>query len=304
MRAGAEAEAPVEGVNASPPVITVVAVHGNGGGAHRFSLVTPEMLPGVVLHPITLPGFAAEPPDPALVTIQDYARCLGEFVAGVPRPRVVLGHGIGGSIALQLAQAPLPVLDGLILHAPVGANLDTRWFPFLMTLPGMRELGRRAYASTILRPLLRWMTFSGTVSRSYADQFFDEYGQCSVFGQMFDIITSAWFQRMQPVSVPSALVWGEAERVLGVEQVSEFRELLPDALVVTVPGWGHFPMAESPRSYADEISTLAQALVQGARAPSSPPAPATQAESEDMADAPPTDGQDTEAAKTTEGVPS
>ncbi|MCC7369401.1 MAG: hypothetical protein IT306_13310 [Chloroflexi bacterium] len=44
--AGAVAEAAVEGLTTSAPASMVVAVHGNGGGAHRFSLVTPAMLPG------------------------------------------------------------------------------------------------------------------------------------------------------------------------------------------------------------------------------------------------------------------
>lgn len=287
----------------SSPTITVIAVHGNGGGAHRFSLVTPQMPDDIRLLPITLPGFAEMPADPSLGTVQDYARCLGEMVAGVERPRVLLGHGIGGSIALQLVQAPLPVLDGLILHAPVGANLDTRWFPFLMTLPGMRELGQRVFASESFRPLIRWMTFSGSVSRSYSDRFFDEYGTCSVFGQMFDIITATWFSKLKPVEVPSAIVWGEAEQVLSVEQVAEFATLLPDALVVRVPGWGHFPMAESPRSYADEIATLARALVKRMRAPAQTDGAAGDEANPSLSASPQSRGG-ADAEQTTEGVSS
>lgn len=249
------AEAPAD------ETITVVAVHGNGGGAHRFSLVGPLMPPDVRLHAVTLPGFAAHQRDPSLQTMHDYARHLALLVEESPRPRVLLGHGIGGSLALQLAQVALPELDGLILHAPVGAHLDTRWFPWLMGWPGVRDLGRKLFASRELRPFFRWLLFTGAVPRSYSDQFFDEYATCSVFGQMFDLITAEWFSSLQPVAMPTAILWGAADRVLTVDQLSEFRKLLPDALLARIVGWGHFPMAEAPRSYADEVAVLARALV-------------------------------------------
>jgi alpha-beta hydrolase superfamily lysophospholipase len=86
-----------------------------------------------------------------LRTLRDYAGHLAASVEQQPRPRVVLGHGIGGSIALELAQEYASSIDGLILHAPVGARLDRRWFPQLMAVPGARELGRRLFASRVGR---------------------------------------------------------------------------------------------------------------------------------------------------------
>ena len=249
------------GETPSEETITIVAVHGNGGGAHRFSLVGPLLPPGVRLHAVTLPGFASAPADPSLHTLADFARRLAQMVEEQPRPRVLLGHGIGGSIALQLAQVPLPELDGLILHAPVGAHLDTRWFPWLMSWPGIRELGQRLFASRELRPFFRWLLFTGAVPRTYSDRFFDEYATCTVFGQMFDVITPEWFASLRPVDLPSAILWGAADQVLTIDQLQAFRKLLPDALLARIVGWGHFPMAEAPRSYADEVAVLARALV-------------------------------------------
>jgi len=242
----------------------VVAVHGNGGGAHRFARVVPLMPPDVRLAPVTLPGFANVPADPSLRSLADYAAVLAGLVAEQPRPRLVLGHGIGGSIALELVQARASLLDGLILHAPVGTRLDRRLFPRLMAVPGARRLGQRLLASRPLRPLVRRLFFSKAVPPAYLDRFFDEYGQCSVFSQMFDLITPMWFRELRPTDLPAALLWGEAERLLAVDQVRDFQALLPGALVRRVPGWGHFPMIERPDQYAAEIAALARTLVAGA----------------------------------------
>lgn len=246
---------------AGQPATTIVAVHGNGGGAHRFARVVPLMPSDVRLAPITLPGFANLPADPALRSLRDYAAVLAEMVADVSRPRVLLGHGIGGSIALELVQERADVLDGLILHAPVGARLDRRLFPRLMAVPGARRVGQRLLASRLLRPLYRRLFFSPAVPPAYLDRFFDEYRHCSVFSQMFDLISPTWFRGLRPTVMPSALLWGEAERLLAVDQVREYQVLLPGAIVRSVPGWGHFPMIEQPQQYAAEISALARTLV-------------------------------------------
>jgi len=48
-----------ERVAPTPPSITVVAVHGNGGGAFRFERARPYLPPEIRFEPMTLPGFAA-----------------------------------------------------------------------------------------------------------------------------------------------------------------------------------------------------------------------------------------------------
>ena len=107
--------------------------------------------------------------------------------------------------------------------------------------------------------------------QGYLDRFFEEYRQCSVFSQMFDLITPTWFQGLRPTDLPSALLWGEAERLLAVEQIDDYRALLPRATIRRVPGWGHFPMIERPDEYAAEIAGLARPLLRSTRLGLLPP---------------------------------
>src|SRR5262249_29810909 len=114
-----------------PPRFTMIALHGNGGGAFRFERLLPFIPANIRFQAVTLPGFARVPPDPQLTSLAAYAGHLKTLLAPEPRPLVLLGHGIGGSIALEFAQGNEGRLDGLILHAPVGARLDSRRFPRL-----------------------------------------------------------------------------------------------------------------------------------------------------------------------------
>lgn len=248
----------------APRPTTIVALAGNGGGAFRFDLVVPHLPAGVRLRALTPPGFAGVPRDPALRTLRDYAAWLHGRLGEEARPVILLGHGIGGSIMLEYLQhysgGPAGV-DGLILHAPVGARLDTRRFPRLMALPGARALGKALIAARPLRPLFRRRLFSRPLPRAVTDRFFDEYRRCAAFGQMFDLITPRWFAALRPIAAPAALLWGANERVLGPDQAGDYRALLPLSIVRIVPGWDHYPMYEQPDEYAREIAALAVALV-------------------------------------------
>ncbi len=115
-------------------------------------------------------------------------------------PVVVLGHGIGGSIALDLASRRPETMDGLILHAPVGADLDTRLFPSLMSTKPVREVLRRMVAARPLRPIWRKLFFPIGAPKEHTDTFFEGYRYCAAFGQMFEIIDVEWFEALAPVT--------------------------------------------------------------------------------------------------------
>ena len=172
------------------------------------------------------------------------------------RPFILLGTGIGGSIALQYAQKYANHLAGLILHAPVGTRLDTRWFPRLMSLPVNRKIGKMVFTSSLMRPFWRKALFTKPLPKEAESQFFDEYRQCQLFGEMFDWITPEWFDRLNPISIPAALLWGERERVLTVDQLDDYKALLLDPVIHKEPNWDHFPMLETPKQFVDVLTSL------------------------------------------------
>lgn len=240
--------------------LTVVAVHGNGGGASRFARLGDHLGDGVVLQAVTLPGFGEVSADPSLRTIPDYADRLAEMLPD--GDVVILGHGIGGSIALDLVSRRPGVVDGLILHAPVGAHLDSRLFPKLMATDAARNLVKRAITLRPVRPLLHRVFFPSGVPEPHRSAFFDGYRRCEAFAQMFDIITVDWFDGLTPiVETPVALLWGAEDRVLKAGHTGQFEEKAPRAIAEIVPGWDHFPMLEQPTDYAGVIARLARRLV-------------------------------------------
>jgi pimeloyl-ACP methyl ester carboxylesterase len=242
--------------------LTIIAIHGNGGGAFRFQRVYEYLPADIEFRAMTLPGFDGIPADPSLRTMRHIADYLHGIIMEASHPVVALGSGIGAALLLEYSQHYADTLDGMILHAPVGARLDTRWFPRLMRLPGVLKFGQWLFASSIARPVFKRLVFvdDRQLPPELLTRFFEAYRRCAMFGQMFELITAEWFTSLQPITTPAALLWGDRERVLKVEQVRDYQKLLLDHTVRIVPGWDHFPMLEQPEAFTQEIVTLARQL--------------------------------------------
>ncbi len=241
--------------------ISLMAVHGNGGGGDRFRWMAPHLPADVHLHAPTLPGFGGRPMDPAAADMAGHARALLAELQQLPRPRVVLGTGIGGSWVLELLREHADEVDAVILHAPVGPRLDTRLFPRLMRRPAVAETARRIIANQWFRPLIARRFFAPDTPDNRVDAVLDAYAGCSAFALQFQIITADWWRSLPTVTIPSAVLWGAEERVLAADMAEDMRQVLPDADIQTVPGWDHFPMTDTPQHYADVVVATARSLL-------------------------------------------
>ncbi len=243
------------------PTFSIIAVHGNGGGGFRFGQIHNLFPPSVTFKAPTLPGFADVPADRHLKTMYDFANRLHEYITGTPRPRIILGHGIGGSFTLEYAQHFASEVDGLIIHAPVGSRLNSRFFPQLMRLPGARSIGKAIFSSKPARPLFAHLLFSSPLPKPVCDRFFDEYRRCSVFALMFDLISLEWFESLRPIKLPTTLLWGKRDNVLLADELEYFKGLFQSVDIQVEPNWGHFPMLDRPEEYAIKILSISRRLI-------------------------------------------
>lgn len=241
--------------------MTIIAIHGNGGGGFRFSRLFQFMPEAVKLVAPTLPGFGDRPSDPSLTDLKRYAESIVEMVSNEAPPRILLGHGIGATILLEFAQQHARLANGFIFHAPVGSSLNSRFFPNLMKIPMAPQIGRYLFSEQLLRPLFRPLVFSKNVPDDFCNKFFDEYRACSVFDQMFDIITPEWFASLKPISAPSVLLWGTRDRAIRINELEHFKPLLTDLRTKVVSSWAHFPMIEEPEEYAKQIISISEELI-------------------------------------------
>lgn len=235
---------------------SLLLVHGNGGGAFRFSRCLDQFSPSIRFKALTLPGFHPEPKDPNFTTLDHYSDRIFEELSKLPRPRVVLGTGIGGSLILNGLKKHSELADQLILHAPVGAYLDRRKFPKLLRFPGVGHLAKNMIGHPLFRPFWKRLFFEESLPKEFTKEFFQGYLYCHSFVQMFQLIDQAWWKSLTPCNIPAVILWGARERLLTVDQSDPFLELLPQAQIEVVDHWRHFPMVEQPEEFVRKIEAL------------------------------------------------
>jgi pimeloyl-ACP methyl ester carboxylesterase len=120
--------------------VTVLAV---GEDEASWSRLPERLADDVVLRPLVLPRER---------TPRRAAEGLLPAIGAAPRPRVLLGHDRGGSVAIELAQFAAAVLDGLILHSPRGA----RRFRFLEKRPALAREWQSSLRPVALPAAILW----------------------------------------------------------------------------------------------------------------------------------------------------
>ena len=242
--------------------ISIIAIHGNGGGGFRFEIAKPLFSSNINFLNPSLPGFNSTNNHSINLTMKQYAEWLANYIKDIESPRILMGHGLGGVFVLEFLQHYPDMVDGVILHSIVGANLNKRIFPKLMKLPLVAWLTKNIIAHPIARPVISRKFFQKKINKLYENKFFEAFAKCNAFEKMFHLIDYSWFKNLSPAHIPAAFLWGENDWILKKKEMDAFQNLFPFSYKDVVHDWDHFPMIDRPESYAFEVTRLADLLLE------------------------------------------
>ena len=122
----------------------LVLVHGLGGAAANWLALAPLLLPGRRLIVPELPGHGGSSPLPAAPSLSPYADRLGLLLDHESAaPAAVVGHSLGGAVALRLALRRPQAVSALVLAAAAGISSATRSARYALTITGILKPGRK-----------------------------------------------------------------------------------------------------------------------------------------------------------------
>lgn len=197
------------------------------------------------------PGFGETERIPWIRSMDDMALYFRHFLheAGIEAPLVVAGHSLGGWVAAELAVWFSPLVDVLVLVAPLGLRLPERPVAdiFMLEDDVLRELEwhdvRRAPAPADPSSVPHIRNLEMTAHLAWEPRLFDP----------------RLAERLRWIDVPTLLVWGDHDRVVDTRYADEWASRIDGARKVVVPDAGHHPHIEQPEAFADAVLTAIEA---------------------------------------------
>jgi len=245
----------------------LVLVHGLGGAASNWLALAPLLLPGRRLLVPELPGHGGSEPLPAARNLNTYADSLAALIEreGFP-PAAVVGHSLGGAIALRLAIRRPDGVSRLILAAAAGISSGTRSARYALTITGILKPGRRIapHRRLVARsPVLKSLVF-GRWGAADPQALPAEVVEAFLSGpaRHTDTVSAAKaLMKDDPradldrVRCPSLVLWGARDSQLPIGDAFDYARRLRGRLRV-IADCGHLLIGERPDVCADAIESF------------------------------------------------
>jgi len=239
----------------------LVLIHGLATTRAIWRRVVPLLATTHQVIAIDVPGFGETPPAGPGFELDTVADDIARGLARLGRFDLV-GHSLGGAIAIALAERHPRTVRRLVLVAPAG----------LRPLPGAAArvagvaaaraipLRRRGAALADTAWGRRLLMSPGTVDprsippaevRAMLDA---SRGATRIAAALESAASADLRKRLAHLAVPVGALWGEGDRIIPLGG------LPPGAPVVRIKGTGHIPMMEAPERFAALLEQLLRQL--------------------------------------------
>lgn len=241
----------------------VLLVHGLGGAAANWLALAPLLLPGRRLLVPELPGHGGSSPLPAAPSLNAYADRLASALEG---PAAVIGHSLGGAIALRLAIRRPELVSALVLAGAAGITSATRQVRYALTVTGLLKPGKRiapyrqrVARSAVLKTLVfgRWGAADPpALPREMAEAFLSgPERHTDTVSAAKALVRDDPRGDLDRVRCPVLLLWGARDNQLPIGDAFEYARRLR-APLRTIADCGHLLIGERPEACADAIESF------------------------------------------------
>ena len=233
----------------------LVLLHGFGSSLHTWDDWSAVLDKNYRVVRLDLPGFGltgGAPDDKYsdqadVERLEDFLKALGITECSI------IGHSMGGKIAWNFASTYPKQVQRLVLIAPDG-------FP----VPG-QVIGQRPYDVGWIGGLIQFVMPKFLVKKSLESAFYDPSNVTSeLLDRYFDLLrapsvrqailermrqtfTSDPVERLQRITAPTLLLWGEVDKMIPCVNSQDYARALPHSQVVILPKVGHLLQEDSPQ---------------------------------------------------------
>jgi len=248
----------------------VLLVHGIAGSSATWSSVMPTLAEHYTVVAPDLLGHGESAKPRGDYSLGAYASGIRDLLAVLGHDRAtIVGHSLGGGVAMQLAYQFPQLCERLVLVASGGLGKEVNPFLRAVSLPGSEyvlPLVLHRSLHDALGTVGSWFGRLGLRGGEIAQEVWRSYAALTeIHGQMAFVhtIRSVIDVRGQRVSardrlylaaeVPTLIVWGDRDRIIPVSHAYATHELIPGSRLVVVEGAGHFLPVEQPAAFLEAL---------------------------------------------------
>ena len=203
---------------------------------------------------LDLPGHGNSSPLNSEVDIKFYSDLVSDFVTKTcPEKAVLVGHSMGGAIALLNAIEHSRNLKGVVLVS-TGAKLGV--------LPSIRE-GLRARFEETVKSVVGPRQFSSRTNLDTIRFVTNEILKCNNLVATADYEACNGFdvrQKLQSISMPVLILAGEEDKMTPVTWSAYMKENIPNSKLVILRDASHLPMLERPSDFNRHLNEFVMSL--------------------------------------------
>lgn len=250
----------------------VLLLHGIAGSSATWE----QVLPGLARHatviaPDLLGHGRSAKPRHADYSLGAHASGVRDLLIALGHERVtVVGHSMGGGVALQLAYQFPDRCERLVLVGTGGLGREVHALLRAAVLPGAelvlplmctaRVCGAgNAVGRALARVGLRmgadaaemWLSYTSLVDADARRAFLRTLrGVVDVGGQRVSALERLYLA----AHVPTLLIWGERDPIIPASHAAAAHDLLPGSRLEVFPGAGHFPHRQDPSRFVEVLT--------------------------------------------------
>jgi pimeloyl-ACP methyl ester carboxylesterase len=245
-----------------PPVLLV---HGYGDTADGWRRVVPRLLKDHRVVALDMPPFGRSASPRKGKLLDFYSEFFPSFLEELDLDRTtVIGHSLGGAVALRLAIENPDRVERLGLVAPAGLGNAPPWWWHALTARVLWQ-GALAIPSPFTTPIVRQGLKGFLALRLVADRkrfgseinhLVDMHGSRSDLSKLLaaghaciDSYTGQLLEQSIELEIPLWMLWGRRDGLVPSVHARAFARAHPDAKVHVLDDCGHYPHIELPQRF-------------------------------------------------------
>ena len=236
---------------------TLVLIHGFGDHLMTWRAVFDRLAINHRVIAFDLPGFGASDKPEGEYTLEAQTDRVRSLLAKVRGPVVLVGHSMGGEIALNVALAEPDRFPMLVLIAPAGFDVGLAGMADSITSHRAAIISIWEAARSSLLPVHDPEWLGEPRDRADYDPSFDPAYRASTSAVLEHFDFEAIGRRAAGFTKPVLLIWGSADPVVPVRVADSVRAVLPCTRLEVLDRAFHRPQVERP----DTVSALITAFL-------------------------------------------